>query len=282
VEEWDWTLDFVTRGGPALAAYPEYRRVVEADGRFTVPDRAVGRRHRMAIGTITSDAAVAVQYLSGGKLGTVEESFIARLRPGDRFVFAGRLVYEGLAALLAWRISRLRPITFTLAVDDYGIELLSPDPAPLEEALAAGLLSPTGLLEDIPASLNAAEMAKRQFRDIARVAGLLFQGFPGQRKPARHLQASSGLFYEVFAKYDPGNLLLQQAHREVLEQQLERSRLGRTLSRLSASRIHEAQLARTSPLGFPLMVTRMRDQLSSEKLADRIQRMQARLEKAAG
>jgi len=383
-EEWDWTLDFVTRGGPALAAYPEYRRVVEADGRLTVPDRAVGRRHRMAIGTITSDAVVAVQYLSGGKLGTVEESFIARLRPGDRFVFAGRLlelervhgmtayvrktrgksgaiprwmggrmplstelaasvrrlleeardgafegpemtavrpilelqarwsaipaadellierlksreghhlflypfegrlVHEGLAALLAWRISRLRPITFTLAVDDYGIELLSPDPAPLDEALAAGLLSPTGLLEDIPASLNAAEMAKRQFRDIARVAGLLFQGFPGQRKPARHLQASSGLFYEVFAKYDPGNLLLQQAHREVLEQQLERSRLGRTLARLSASRIHEIQLARTSPLGFPLLVTRMRDQLSSEKLADRIQRLQARLEKAAG
>jgi ATP-dependent Lhr-like helicase len=383
-EEWDWTLDFVTRGGPALAAYPEYRRVVEAAGRFTVPDRAVGRRHRMAIGTITSDAAVAVQYLSGGKLGTVEESFIARLRPGDRFVFAGRLlelervhgmtayvrktrgksgaiprwmggrmplstelaasvrslleeardgvfdgeemaavrpilelqarwsaipaadellierlksreghhlflypfegrlVHEGLAALLAWRISRLRPITFTLAVDDYGIELLSPDPAPLDEALAAGLLSPTGLLEDIPASLNAAEMAKRQFRDIARVAGLLFQGFPGQRKPARHLQASSGLFYEVFAKYDPGNLLLQQAHREVLEQQLERSRLGRTLARLSGSRIREVHLERTSPLGFPLMVTRMRDQLSSEKLADRIQRMQARLEKAAG
>jgi ATP-dependent helicase Lhr and Lhr-like helicase len=383
-QEWDWTLDFVTRGGPALAAYPEYRRVVEADGRFTVPDRAVGRRHRMAIGTITSDAAVAVQYLSGGKLGTVEESFIARLRPGDRFVFAGRLlelervhgmtayvrktrgksgaiprwmggrmplstelaasvrslleeardgtfdgeemaavrpilelqarwsaipaadellierlksreghhlflypfegrlVHEGLAALLAWRISRLQPITFTLAVDDYGIELLSPDPAPLDEALAAGLLSPTGLLEDIPASLNAAEMAKRQFRDIARVAGLLFQGFPGQRKPARHLQASSGLFYEVFAKYDPGNLLLQQAHREVLEQQLERSRLGRTLARLSASRIHEVHLERTSPLGFPLLVTRMRDQLSSEKLADRIQRLQARLEKAAG
>jgi ATP-dependent Lhr-like helicase len=381
--EWDWTLDFVTRGGPALAAYPEYRRVVERDGLFTVPDRAVARRHRLSIGTITSDAAIAVQYVSGGRLGTVEESFIARLRPGERFIFAGRvlelaeirdltawvrrakgksnavprwmggrlplstelaaavrrlleeardgvfagpemeamrpilelqarwsaipaadellverlksregyhlffypfegrLVHEGLAALLAWRMARLRPITFTLAVDDYGIELLSPDPAPLEKALAAGLLAPTGLAEDIPASLNAAEMAKRRFRDIARVAGLLFQGPPGQRKPARHLQASSGLFYEVFAKYDPGNLLLHQAHREVLEQQLERSRLGRALARLSESRVTVLEIARPSPMAFPLMVARMREKLSSESLADRVRRMQARLEKAA-
>ncbi len=166
-------------------------------------------------------------------------------------------------------------------MDDYGIELLSPDPAPLEEALAAGLLAPTGLAEDIPASLNAAEMAKRRFRDIARVAGLLFQGPPGQRKPARHLQASSGLFYEVFAKYDPGNLLLHQAHREVLEQQLERSRLGRALARLAESRVTVLEIARPSPMAFPLMVARMREKLSSESLADRVRRMQARLEKAA-
>lgn len=381
--EWDWTLDFVTRGGPALAAYPEYRRVVERDGLYTVPDRTVARRHRLSIGTITSDAALTVQYVSGGRLGTVEETFIARLRPGERFIFAGRtlelaevrdltawvrrakgrsstvprwmggrmplstelaaavrrlleeardgifagpemeamrpilelqarwsaipaadellverlksreghhlflypfegrLVHEGLAALLAWRLARLRPITFTLAVDDYGLELLSPDLAPLEEALAAGLLAPTGLAEDIPASLNAAEMAKRQFRDIARVAGLLFQGLPGQRKSARHLQASSGLFYEVFAKYDPGNLLLHQAHREVLEQQLERSRLGRALARLAASRVTVLELARPSPMAFPLMVAHMREKLSSESLADRVRRLQARLEKAA-
>jgi len=381
--EWDWVLDFVTRGGPALAAYPEYRRVVEEDGLYTVPDAGIARRHRMSIGTITSDAAVAVQYVGGGRLGTVEESFVARLHPGERFIFAGktvelvtvrdatawvrrvrgrsgtvprwmggrmplstrlaaavrreleearhgrfegpemravqpaldlqarwsilpaadelliervrsreghhlflypfegRLVHEGLAALFAYRISRLRPITFTLAVNDYGLELLSADPAPLAEALAAGLLSPGDLLADIPASLNAAEMAKRQFREIARIAGLLFQGFPGQRKPARHLQASSGLFYEVFAQYDPGNLLLHQAHREVLEQQLESSRLGRTLARLARSRVTVLDLERTSPLAFPLLVDRMREKLSSETLADRVRRMQARLEKAA-
>jgi ATP-dependent Lhr-like helicase len=381
--EWEWVLDFVTRGGPALAAYPEYRRVVEEDGLHTVPDAGVARRHRMSIGTITSDAAVAVQYVGGGKLGTVEESFVARLHPGERFIFAGktvelvtvrdatawvrrvrgrsgtiprwmggrmplstrlaaavrqeleearngcfegpemravrpilelqarwsalpaadelliervrsreghhlflypfegRSVHEGLAALFAYRISRLRPITFTLAVNDYGLELLSADPAPLEEALEAGLLSPGDLFADIPASLNAAEMAKRQFREIARIAGLLFQGFPGQRKPARHLQASSGLFYEVFTQYDPGNLLLHQAHREVLEQQLESSRLGRTLARLARARVTVLDLEQSSPLAFPLLVDRMREKLSSETLADRVRRMQARLEKAA-
>ncbi len=167
-------------------------------------------------------------------------------------------------------------------MNDYGLELLSPDPAPFDEGLAAGLLDPSGLADDILASLNAAEMARRQFRDIARVAGLLFQGFPGQRKAARHLQASSGLFYEVFARYDPDNLLLVQARREVLDRQLERSRLALTLERLAAARIRRVEIARPTPLAFPLMVDRLRETtLSSEKLADRVRRMQARLEKAA-
>ncbi|HEX2781888.1 MAG TPA: ligase-associated DNA damage response DEXH box helicase, partial [Gemmatimonadaceae bacterium] len=254
-DEWQWTLDFVTSGGEALRGYREYSRVVResGDGRWTVQDAGVARRHRQSIGTIVSDAQIAVQYLRGGALGSVEESFIARLKPGDRFTFAGkplefvrvrdmkawvrkapttkgtiprwmgsrlplsralaaalrdrldessrgifreaemealkpvfevqarwsripradelliervksreghhlyvfpfegRLVHEGLAALLAYRISRLRPISFSLAANDWGIELLAPDEPPLEEALAAGLLAPTNLVEDVPA-----------------------------------------------------------------------------------------------------------------------------------
>jgi ATP-dependent Lhr-like helicase len=220
------------------------------------------------------------------RLPAVDELLIERLvsRDGHHlflYPFEGRLVHEGLAALLAWRLARVRPITFTFAVNDYGIELLAPEPAPLAEALAAGLLSPDRLADDIQASLNAVEMAKRQFREIAHIAGLVFQGFPGSRKPARHLQASSGLFYEVFARHDPGNLLLHQAHREVLEQQLESSRLRQALERLRATRASVVETASPSPLAFPLLVDHMRDKLSSEKLADRVRRMAARLEAAA-
>ena len=141
----------------------------------------------------------------------------------------GRLVHEGLAALFAYRIAQLGPMSFTLAANDYGFELLSPDRAPLDEAIEAGLFSPDNLLHDIPASLNAAELARRQFREIARVAGLLFQGYPGVNKSVKQLQASSELLFDVFARYDPENLLLFQAHREVLERQLEQSRLGTAL-----------------------------------------------------
>jgi ATP-dependent Lhr-like helicase len=383
-DEWAWVLDFVTRGGAALQAYPEFAKVVERDGLLVVDDSQVARRHRMAIGTIVSDASIAVKYMRGARLGSVEESFIARLKPGDRFVFSGkplefvrvrdmvawvraassskgaiprwmgsrmplstelaaalrvrleeasrgvfrgpemeairsilriqerwstipaaeellvervktreghhlyffpfegRLVHEGLAALFAWRISRHAPISFTMASNDYGFELLSPDEAPLDEALAAGLLSPANLLEDVPASLNATEMAKRQFREIARVAGLIFQGFPHAGKSARQLQASSGLFFDVFTRYDPGNLLVSQAHREVLERQLESSRLGRTLERLAAGRVVISTPKRTPPLAFPLLVDRARESVSSESLSDRVRKMQVALERAAG
>jgi ATP-dependent Lhr-like helicase len=194
----------------------------------------------------------------------------------------GRLVHEGLAALFAYRLAQLAPITFTLAANDYGFELLSPELPPLEEAVDAGLLSPEHLLHDIPASLNAAELARRQFREIARIAGLIFQGYPGSNKSVKQVQASSGLLYDVFARYDPENLLLFQAHREVLEKQLERSRLGRTLERISAGRVSVKDVERPTPLAFALLVDRAREQVSSEKFLERVRRMVAPLERAAG
>jgi len=136
-------------------------------------------------------------------------------------------------------------------------------------------------VDDIPASLNATEMAKRQFREIARVSGLIFPGYPHAGKTARQLQASSGLFFDVFQRYDPGNLLVSQAHREVLERQLESSRLGRTLDRLARSTVVVTEPRRTPPLAFPLLVDRTRERVSSESLADRVRRMQVALERDA-
>jgi ATP-dependent Lhr-like helicase len=221
------------------------------------------------------------------RLPAADELLIERVktREGHHLFFypvEGRLVHEGLAALFAYRLAQLAPITFTLAANDYGFELLSPDPARLEGALDAGLVSPDHLLHDIPASLNAAELAKRQFREIARVAGLIFQGYPGNNKSVKQVQASSGLLYDVFARYDPENLLLFQAHREVLEKQLERSRLGRTLERIASGRVTIQDVERPTPLAFALLVDRAREQVSSEKFLDRVQRLLSPLERAAG
>jgi ATP-dependent Lhr-like helicase len=224
--------------------------------------------------------------LAWSTLPAGDELLIERLNNRDGhhlfvYPFEGRLVHEGLAALWALRLSRLRPISFSMAMNDYGFVLVSPTPAPLDEALRGGLLSTANVTEDILSSLNATEMSKRQFREIARVAGLLFQGYPGQRKLSRHLQASSNLFYDVFCEYDPENLLLKQARREVLEQQLEEQRLRRAMHRIEQSRILVNELERATPLAFPLIVDRLRDRLSSESFAQRVQRLQAALEQAA-
>jgi ATP-dependent helicase Lhr and Lhr-like helicase len=392
--EWQWALDFVTRGGDALKAYPEYRKVERGeDGRHAVRDAAIARRHRMSIGTIVSDAAVDVRYRTGKRLGNVEESFIARLSPGDTFIFAGvllefirvenmtayvragkpgaaviprwdgakcplssevadgmrellelhvegradepelhavkrllklqhawsriprrhemlveqtktaeghhiffypfegRQVHMGLSALVAHRLSRTRAATFSLAFTDYGFELVSRERfellpllrgmSPRGQDRTPGLLSTENLLDDMLASLNAAELSKRQFREIARVAGLVFQGYPGQPKTNRQVQATSGLLYDVFARWDPTNPLLGQAEREVLERQLEYSRLTEALQRLAAMPIVLRQTHKPTPFAFPIMVGRFREKLSSEKLADRVRRMQLEFDRAA-
>jgi ATP-dependent Lhr-like helicase len=382
--EWQWALGFVVHGGAALGAYPEYCRVaVDERGVHGVRDAAIAKRHRMSVGTIMSDASMELRYLSGGRIGHVEESFVSMLKKGDHFLFAGRVlelvrihemtayvrrakpgkgvvprwqgakmplsselaeavralldrarvgdypepevaalaplfavqsrwsaipaadellvettrtreghhlfcfpfggrhVHVGLANLLAWRAARERPGSFSMSVNDYGFELLSPEPVDWEAHLAAGLLDPADLDDHVLASLNAGELARRRFREVARIAGLVFQGFPGQPTRTRHLQASSELFFDVFTRYDPANLLLRQAQIEVLEQELELSRLRAVLARMHGARLRVVRTTRPTPLAFPLLVARIRERFSNEKVADRVARMLAELEAAA-
>ena len=386
-ESFDWALAFCERGGESLNAYPDYHRIQpDAAGVYRVPDtpqgRATARRHRLGVGTIVSDASLQVKYMNGGRIGSIEEGFIARLRKGDCFVFAGRLlefirvhemtawvkkgekskgavpswqggkmplsteladavlvqmalaadgrfespemqaarpmletqarvsrlprpgelllehmqsreghhlylypfagrhVHLGLASLLAWRLAREQANTFSLSVNDYGLELLSSEPVDLTRLLDRSVFAATDLLEHVMASLNAGELAQRRFREIARVAGLVFSGYPGAPKSLKQLQASSGLFFEVFRKYDPGNLLLGQAEREVLSQELDIERLRLCLQGMATHTLHSVALARPSPMSLPLMVERLRERLSTEQLSARLDKLLRELDKA--
>lgn len=375
---WEAVLDFIARGGSALEHYPDYRRVVrDADGAYRVHDRRVAFRHRLSIGTITSDGSVQVRFAKGGALGAVEESFVSRLRPRDRFQFAGRTlklvqlrdmtayvrlakqgdgsvprwqggrmplsselaaevesvlaappaspemralaplrslqatlstlpgpdvllaeavktregwhlflfpfagraVHEGLAPLLALRWARERPNTFAWAVNDYGLALSAQAEAWPDEALLGRMLAVDGLVEDLRASLNLAELARRQFREIARVSGLLAPSLPGRAiRSLRQLQASSSLLFDVLRRHDPGHVLLAQAEREVLEAQLEVVRLRAALERCGARRLELRRPRGLTPLAFPLWAESMRGQLSTEDWRTRVQRAAARLE----
>jgi ATP-dependent Lhr-like helicase len=193
------------------------------------------------------------------------------------YPFEGRLVHEAMAALLAYRISLTEPISFTFAMNDYGFELLSDRPIPVDDLNVYELFSPEGLSADIQRSVNSAEMARRKFRDIAVIGGLIFQGYPGEQKKARHLQSSASLLFNVFSEYDPQNLLLRQAYQEVMEQQMEEQRLRNMLERVQQSQIVISFPQQLTPFCFPLKVDSMRETLSSEKLEDRIKRMQLQL-----
>lgn len=189
------------------------------------------------------------------------------------YPFEGRFVHEGLAALLAYRLSLFQPITFSIAMNDYGFELLADVEIPLQEALDSDVFTTQGLMDDLINSVNATEMARRRFRDIGAIAGLVFQGYPGQRIKDKNLQSSTGLLFNVFMEYEPGHLLLQQAHQEVLDAQLEYNRLLLALERINSQRMAVVYLEKPTPLAFPIMVDRLRERLSSEKLADRIRKM---------
>jgi ATP-dependent Lhr-like helicase len=404
-DSFDWCLGFTLHGGASLSAYPEHHRIVRGeDGTCRVASPAVARRHRMSIGTIVSDTSISVQWLNGGRIGSVEEGFIASLRPGDCFIFsgrvlelvrvrdltayvtrapkdrgavptwqggrmplsseladtalalldeadamlmrggslvpeamadhpepelralapllalqarvsalpcahrvvfelietdeghhlfgyplAGRMVHIGLGALLAWRAAREQTGTFSLAMNDHGFELLSRKPFDWPRLLepagpgswAQGLLSQEGLVPDIQQALNATELSLRRFREIARVAGLVFTGYPGEGRSTRQLQASARLFFDVFRQHDPGNLLLAQAEAETLAQELDVVRLQGCLQRMgSAGALTFTRPKRLTPFAFPLMVERLRERVTTEQLNQRVLRLLAEMEAA--
>lgn len=194
------------------------------------------------------------------------------------YPFEGRLVHEAMAALLAWRISRKIPITFSFVMNDYGFELLSDQPIPVDDSNVYELFGIENLMNDITQSVNSVEMAKRKFRDIAVIGGLIFQGYPGEQKKARHLQSSASLLFKVFSDYEPDNLLLRQAYQEVFDQQMEEVRLRNALSRILKSKIIIQFPQQLTPFCFPIKVDSMRENMSSEQLEDRVRKMQQQLQ----
>ncbi len=197
------------------------------------------------------------------------------------YPFEGRYIHEILASLVAFRIAATQPISFSIGMNDYGFELLTDRELDVEELLSLDLFSVRGLEEDLKQSINEAEMARRKFRDIATIAGLVFTGYPGKVQAGKHLQASAGLIYDVLVQYEPDNLLLDQAHREVLDFTSENSRLVDTLHRINSQKMVLKRPPKPTPLSFPILVDRLREKLSSESLEDRVERLAQQLEAVA-
>ncbi|TAE79512.1 MAG: ligase-associated DNA damage response DEXH box helicase [Bacteroidetes bacterium] len=193
------------------------------------------------------------------------------------YPFEGRFVHEGLASLVGYRISKIVPISFSIAFNDYGFELLSDQPIPIEEALGDDLFTDDDLFADMLYGINAMEMAKRKFRDIAHISGLVFGGYPGKAVKSRHLQASSAMFFKVFMDNEPNNLLLKQAYEEVMFDQLEEVRLRNALKRIGNQRIEVIELQQASPFAFPILVERLREKMTTEQLEERIKKMKLKM-----
>jgi ATP-dependent Lhr-like helicase len=195
------------------------------------------------------------------------------------YPFEGRYVHEAMSSLISYRISKVIPISVSLAYNDYGFELLCDQLIPIEKSIELGLFSNQNLMDDLQHSLNASELARRKFRDIAVIAGLVFTGYPGNQKSVKHLQSSSQLFFDVFRDYEKNNLLYLQAFREAYENQLEEERLRVALNRINNQKIVIHQVEKPSPFSFPILVDRLRSKYSSEKLEDRIQKMALQFDK---
>ncbi len=191
------------------------------------------------------------------------------------YPFEGRFVHEALASVMAYRISLLSPISFSLAYNDYGFELLSDTEIDMQSVFDNELFTTEYLHHDLQKSLNATEMARRKFRDISVIAGLVFTGMPGKQIKTKHIQGSSQLIFEVFRDYEPDNLLLQQAYRETFEHQLEEGRLLQALERIQSQELIWKSCIRPTPFSFPIITDRLREKLSSETLEERIRKMTA-------
>jgi len=382
-EEWQWCLGFISNGGKALAVYPRYQKaVLDDEGRYTVTDKRLIQQHRMSIGTISSETGVTIKFANGTTLGTVEESFISKIKPGSQlifagrrlelvrlvqrtatvkpatkktkgqiaiwggakmplstelshaialrlkghgtpaeemqavkpildlqqrwsrlpddetllvehtrsregehlflFPFAGRLVHEGLGALMAYRISQDTGESIQSTQNDYGFSLTARRGLFLDEKSIHAYLTADHLLDDLIACMNTAELARRQFREIARISGLILQTPPGRpQRSQREIQSSSTLLYEVLHRYDPENLLLEQSRREILEKQLEFTRLHHVIQQLQTRPVHFQETEHLTPMAFPLWADRLQSIHTGPDATTRLEAMLVELNQAA-
>lgn len=375
--DWEWCIQFLLNGGESLTAYEQFNKAIldAQTGKLIVESKRIALMHRMSIGTILADQAMQVVFQSGGWIGSIEETFVTKLKPGDNFWFAGRnlelvhvreqkvvvklsaakagvvpnwsggrmplsgpfaknirlvleevafgevngpemnallplfdiqmqrsiipktnellietchtkegfhifvypfggrLVHEGLAAMMAYRIGLEVPASFSMAMNDYGFEMLINTPIIFNDQDIRRWLSVENLSATIFQSINTSEMARRQFREIARIAGLTFQGFPGKSLKAKQLKANSFLFFDVFKTFEPNNPLLRQAYNEVLAYQLEEDRLRQILNEIATQDIIIKPLRKLTPLSFPIFADRLRQSLSTEKWEERLKKI---------
>ena len=380
-DEMNWMMDFITKGGASLGSYEDYLKVIEdEDGIYRVTNKRIAMKHRLSMGTIVSDPTLKVKFKNGAYLGTVEESFIAKMKIGDRFFFAGkslellqvkdlsaivrisekktgnivswlgarmslssmladkireifqeynsgivnseevrrvlpildlqsklsvvpdrdtfliethrsgegfhlffypfegRMIHELMSALIAYRISQSFPVSLNMAMNDYGFELLSDVYISPEEIMEEDIFSLKNIEQDILHCVNESEMSRRKFREIASIAGLIFQGYPGKPMTFKHVQANSSLLFQVFEQYDPENLLLKQAHKEALNQQMEQEKFVQAMKKINGLRIMIQHPVQFTPFSFPLMVDRLsRSSISSEPIEEKIAKILAQM-----
>ena len=381
-ERWQWILNFLIRGSQSLQQYDEYKKLIpDENGLLKAANKNITLRHRLSMGTIVSGNDLKIRYRKGGYLGSIEEWFISKLKPGDTFAFSGKIlelirihkmevivkkskikqakipawmggrmsfsahlsdllkkalfenqnkttrefqslvpvfeqqkkesivpkpdellierfetkegvhtlfypfegyaIHEAMANLMAYRISLISPISFSMSFNDYGFELLSDQAFSPEAFLDNDLFTPKYLFDDLAKSINISEMARRRFRDIALISGLVFQGYPNKPVKSKHLQSGSQLFFEVFKDYEPDNLLYQQAVEETFDHGMERGRMQLVFEELEQKTIVWKNCSQPTPFSFPLITDRIRSKLSSETVEDRIKKMYLKLEKAA-
>ncbi|MGJ1265476.1 ligase-associated DNA damage response DEXH box helicase [Sphingobacterium spiritivorum] len=377
--EFDECMAMLIHGGKSLMAYDDFHRLEYIDGLYKVTSRKLAMRHRLSIGAIVSDAMMRVRFMNGKYLGSIEESFISRLKEGEVFWFSGRqlellhtrgmdvtvkpstkkkgvvpswmggrfsispdlgdairhsfqhiqkrsyqseeirflqplfneqkvrsalpledellveymetryghhlfvypfegkLVHEGMSQVIAYRLGKIQPATFSIATNEYGFELVSETKFDITFQLLQKVFSPEHLHADLSSGINVQEMARRRFRDIAGIAGLVFQGFPGKNVKTKHLQANSGLFFSVFQDYDPNNLLLREAYDEVFDFQLEEGRMQTAFNRISGHRIILTHPEKLTPFAFPVFSESFRERYSNEDWQSRLEKLKMQL-----
>ncbi len=193
------------------------------------------------------------------------------------YPFDGKLVHEGMAQVIAYRLGQITPATFSIATNEYGIELLSDTAYELNEDILKQIFSPHQLHADINSGINVHEMARRRFRDIAGIAGLVFQGFPGKQMKSKHLQANAGLFFSVFSEYEPNNLLLRESYDEVFDFQLEEGRMIKAFERIDSHRIIFRKPEKLTPFAFPIFSESFRERYSNEDWQSKLEKIKLQL-----
>ncbi len=185
----------------------------------------------------------------------------------------GRSANDALSRVVALRLSRIRGGNAVATPDDYGFVLTVTPEQRITPGDLNALLAPERFSEDLQEALSTSQLVKYHFHAAAQTGLMVYRNHFGERKPARKVQWSAEVIFNVLVKHEPDHVLLREARRDAVHTFLDLDGAEAYLRGALRRERRLRRVDRVAPLAFGMYASKIREALTVEDPRETMERL---------